>query len=800
VPSETLIACPECGAVVAPDHLDSHLLKTHRSYQFRGIVRPLHDTLAALLSLVCSPWPDAEAWKALESIAVQECGPNVDTFLASSLTEALKRLEGEKRAAAVASTAAVMTPNSVRPGLLLPQLVASPESAARQLALTLLVQTPALLVGAPMSAMRPLLLDGTLAPELQTVLAAELVRVAKLDAREVIEALIADQPTGQAIDTLRRLEQRIGPHPAIGPIRVEIEQRVRLRCSRCGAELRRKEMIDHLWTNHALVLDGRRVRDPWEVLEDWIACYRQSGDAALLNRCRLLAQRLSPENGLTRVQRLFLTRGVIDLDARANLLAEAAQEQASLCPRCYALVPLPRPDPPAALSIAHGRLSGRGYRVEVSQAGVLPWLEIETPDTRPIRSPLRGPRLTRKGFVLLLMGPLVLGALGVALAPFDLGIPRVIPVLLLLLPAVGIYAWIRGKGAALPPNDQAVDHAWIDVASQMQGESFSPGDSAFLAGLARASLTYGRPVVRERVLERVLTATEQAVASGPATLHHLAALHGLAIADAVEGGADPVELMVGQLARCFEGKLPLAFGEQLLAGCRSDWRSRANLARLRVLLLDRAFEAGFEVANLLAAGQSAPIMGNMLGAADPGGLARLRLLWSLRPRQPWERCGECVTAFTLAESAEGGQVLGRYPDLLLYQAGTSLSGNRPGMPRRLEIIVCGRGVVVEDTLFTEPVRTLDVQTKRVAAGERHVLTLGEHRFVFRGDADEAARQVDQWFRYYFNEFVPQTAEVYRWRSPHVAAILRAWGTVPCPECRRPLVARAGDVGILMDGS
>jgi hypothetical protein len=798
VPSETLIACPECGAVVAPDQLDRHLLKTHRSYQFRGIVRPVHDTLAALLSLVCSPWPDAEAWRALESIAVHECGSNVDAFLATSLTEALKRLEGEKCDAAVASIAAVIARHSARTGLLLPRLAASPESMARRLAVTLMVQTPALLVGAPFSAMRPLLLDRTLALELQTVFAIELISVAKLDAREVTEALIADLPTGQAAGTLRQLEKRLGPHAVLGQIRAQVEERVRLRCSRCGAELGRKEMIDHLWTNHALVLDGRRARDPWEVIEDWIAYYRRSGDAGLLNRCRLLAQRLNPESGLARVQRLMLTRGVIDLDARANLLAEAAEKQASLCPRCYALVPLPRPDPPAELSIAHGRLSARGYRVEVSQAGLLPWLEIETPVSRPIRSPLPGPRLTRKGFVLLLMGPLVLAALLVALAPFDLGVPRVLPVLLLLLPAVGIYAWIRGKGAAMAANDQAVDHTWIDVTPLMHNDGFSLNESAVLAGLARASLTLGRPVVRERVLEQVLTATEQAVVSNPAALHHLAALHGLAIADAVEGGGDPVELLAAQLGRCFEGKLPLAFGEQLLAGCRSDWRTRANLARLRVLLLDRAFETGFEVANLLAAGQSAPILGNMLGTADPGGLARLRLLWSLRPRQPWDRCGECETAFTLAATVEGGAVLGRYPDLLLYQAGSSSSDHRPGMPRRLEIIICGRGIAVEDTLFTEPVRTIDVQTKRVAAGERHVLTLGEHRFVFRGDADEVVRQVDQWFRYYFNEFVAQTMEVYRWRSPHVAAILRAWGTVPCPECQRTLVARAGEVGIALE--
>ena len=102
-------------------------------------------------------------------------------------------------------------------------------------------------------------------------------------------------------------------------------------------------------------------------------------------------------------------------------------------------------------------------------------------------------------------------------------------------------------------------------------------------------------------------------------------------------GADPVPAVVQQLARCFQGRLPLAFAQQLLEDWAANWWSAGNLSRLRILLCDRAFEAGFEVRNLLDAGQSAPALGTVLDVERPDALAALRLLWSQRPSRPWDR-------------------------------------------------------------------------------------------------------------------------------------------------------------------
>jgi hypothetical protein len=54
--------------------------------------------------------------------------------------------------------------------------------------------------------------------------------------------------------------------------------------------------------------------------------------------------------------------------------------------------------------------------------------------------------------------------------------------------------------------------------------------------------------------------------------------------------------------------------------------------------------------------------------------------------------------------------------------------------------------------------------------------------------------MEQWFRYAFHEFLPRLPEVRGWQPPDRTTLLRAWGAVPCPECRRYLLARPGELG------
>ena len=181
------------------------------------------------------------------------------------------------------------------------------------------------------------------------------------------------------MERLRQFERLHGPSPALDALCAELEEQMRMSCPRCSVQLRRPEMIRHLWDEHRLILDSRRVREPWAVIEDWIIEYRATGDAGLLERCRLRGAQLDPEGGLHRVHRLLLRTGAADAEARRDLVAEARERHASLCPWCYVPAPQPRESPSLAINLRPGRLSAGGYEVETGAKGIWTTLEVRAP-------------------------------------------------------------------------------------------------------------------------------------------------------------------------------------------------------------------------------------------------------------------------------------------------------------------------------------------------------------------------------------------------------------------------------------
>jgi hypothetical protein len=807
-PSEVLrasVGCPECGAILPRAQLAAHLRQAHRVYQFAGERRSLEDTLIALLVSLCSPRPDPEAWATLEAIAREQYPGRAEAFLASSVSRALGRVSTPSRNAVLAAVADRMAAGPAGPGLL-PHLASDTDLTARHLALLLTARLAAPPKADPAPALLPALQDRRLPGDAQVAAAAALLRTTGKDgpaAEEVYEALVDGLRKGAAADRLRRLEEQVGPSPSLERICSRFEDRMRMSCPRCGTELRRRQMIRHLWDEHQLLLDGRRVREPWQLMEEWVEGYKRKTDPEALDRCRILAQRIDPDDGPFRVQRLFLARGIDDPDGRKALLGEADERRASLCPSCFAFVPVPEEVPVRPANVWHGRLSLNGYRVEVPEKGWLARLEVDAPSGRVYRGREPGRLLTRKGALFVLAGPFVVAALlmAVGLSPFPP--PQVVPVVVSLIIAlvVGIFVHHSWKDVA-PATDRAVDHAWARLAPRLHADGFSRPESAFAAGLALASMGRGHADVCAGPLSRMLAVTEKAAAPGAAPLEHLADLRGLEAANAAALGKDPVPLVVAQVGRCFEGRLPLAYAERLLRDRESDWWTRGNRERLRVLLLDRAFEAGFEVRNLVEAGRAAPSLGAALRTDDREGLARLRLLWSWRPRRPWEACGDCQTVFDAAAVRPPDPYLVRYRDLLFSTEIT--------LPRALgekedeveAILICGRGIVFRDAVFTAAPRKVEIvsrrQKERGKERKGFDLVVGEQRFRFRKDPDVVANRLERWFRFYFTDFLPQVPAVHGWRSPSVAASLRLRETVPCPECRRAVLTRVGQVGLSLD--
>jgi hypothetical protein len=724
----------------------------------------------------------------LAEIVREEQGPRADAFLAAAVGQALARLPEKLRGEALTAVADTLAPDPTS-SRLIPLLASAPEGPPRHLAIALANRRPPPLDNNALLALRSLLLDQRLGPELQMATTAILLRTTGKEgpgALDVLRAFVNGLSKTRSIEQLRQLEAALGPSAALTELRTELEDQVRMTCPRCNIELRRKEMIPHLWEQHRLVLDGRRVREPWSMIDDWLDEYRRTGNAELLDRCKAVAQGTDGEQGLLRVQRLFLSRGIPEAEALQTLLAEAAEHHSSLCPHCYALVPAPLETPVRPLNRWHGRLSAGGYRIEVTDRGMLSRVEVETPATAHAERQETEKHLTRQGAMILVSTPFVVFALIVACGLIESGMAPLWPVLILLAVAGGLALAVRSRWPVPPPpDDRALDHAWSHLVPRLHADGFSREDSAFVASLALSSTGLGHRRVREAPLKQMLTLTEKAVAAGKGPVEHLAALRRLAVNDAAQHH-DPVPLVAEQIGRCFEGKLPLGFAEQLLDQWQSDWWSRGNLLRLHMLLCDRAFEAGFEVGNLVEAGQVAPTLGAVLDTQDADWLARLRLLWSLRARRPWERCGDALTVFELAAEPDSGEVLQRWPDLLLYQTIAT---------PRAEFVICGRGVVFQDKLFREKPQNIQAIARRLQGGTGHELVIDGEVFRFKMDAEGLGWKLEEWIAVWKKQFAPDKVEaVHGWRSPAVTANLLAHETVPCPECRRPVLTRAGQVG------
>lgn len=795
MPDEPALLCPECSAPV--EHLEAHLRQAHKIYELRGARRSYDATVAVLLSSLLSSRHDPEAWDVLASLAREDHGDRAERFLASLLGGALGRLPQERRASAAESLGQVIAgAGAVQ---LIAVLAADAESLCRQVALCALASLPPPLLPFLVAPLRGLLLDRRLPSEQQLAAAAVLMRAAVPDsplAAEVLETLITGLPKPRAIERLRQLQQLTGATPAIEALCDQIEEKARMTCPRCGAQHRKPDMVQHLWQNHRLVLDGRRVRDPWGVVEEWIDAYKARKDPALLERCHTAASRIDPDRGPSRLRRLLLARGINDPQARQALLEEAQRTQVSLCPYCFADVPLPPQAPPYQVNVYRGRISARGYRVELSDPALRSHLEIETPSGVVLSGTEPGRHWSARAIASLLAAPLVVLALILSVGPMRDYAPLV-PVLLLL--ALAFAAWRLGRWLGTPSapiEARARAFTWSILVPRLHEGGFRLEDSCFLAGLAELSRGRRGAAQRATLLPRLVQMTTKAVTESLAPPSHLARIYRLQIEDAAYSGSDPVPLVAQALGRCLDGRLPMEFASALVEGWDSDWWTRGSEARLRVLFCERAFAEGFEVRDLLELARRVPLLGRVLASSRPEALAGLRLVWAWRDERPWRRCGKCLTAFEVAAGPQYGRSLGRQPDLLLLQEEPTwpLLGHREDEPEPVRIALSPRGLLLQEVLFTADPLLID-QINRPGGTE---ITMGDHRFRARGRLPDLAPRLKEWFRYAFDDFLRRLRQPLDWEASDRMAIPRALGAKPCPSCERHLLPQAGAFGAALD--
>jgi hypothetical protein len=737
----------------------------------------------------------ATSWKALEPLLVGRDGAPLPPPVIERFRAAARADTQAERARAMGALAEAVRP---RPdaAAVVAHLANSDDPFARRLALEIAARLPAPLPAPLPATLAPLLRD-RLPGHLKLAAVSAVLRSAGASdpvAKQALRAFVHGLGPAKALERLDELRRRVAGSDALEKMYDQMDASVPMVCPRCRARMTRPEMVKHLWQEHRLIIDRDRVREPWKVVRDWVGEYARAGRAEMLDRCCELAQQLDPEAGLDRVHRMLLVAGVDDAEARASVFEQAKRRQATICPHCYALVPGPPDGEASALPVGRGRLACQGYSVTLAERGAVSRLTVTTPHATAYDGPEPGRYFTWPGVQTLVTAPLVTAALALAVGS-NLSAPLVLLLVVVTLLVAAVLdlrlriAWRRNAD----PTDRAIDHAWTFLVPPLVAADPPPEGQAFLASLALASLGRGRPENRERLLDhavrRARAASRECCIPG-----ELLALARLQLSDARQRNADPVALLAEHVGACLAGELPLRFGEMLLASEEATSLNRGERARLRVLLAGRAFEAGLGVWDLQELGLVVPTLGTIINTDDVRQLARLRLVWRLKPERPWAACGPAATAFDIARyPVIGGQYLVKRPDLLLFQPSADETGEGGPAP---PVLVCADGLGFRDALVSEPDEGITVKPRAGWQGSGHELLFGSARFVYRGDPSGVARRLKAWKRYYFEELLPQAEAAIEERTPGPLEGLLAQKLATCPECGNDLVRRTGALGLI----
>lgn len=801
--------CPVCEQSLVNGALRTHLHQFHQLYIFDNQARAYNDTIAECLQSLCRSPSSEEAWIVLVELAEQFQQQRADYFLANSLTTILSRLSTRRARNIVPDISGSIAEQPLRPEFV-HTLSQSSERAARHLALLLMAHDPNSEAAANLDDWERLMLDRDIPSRSQIASLASLLRERGIDAKQrqrLVQAIIANRKPQRSLGILQKLEQITGPRPEIDSVKPSLQEQVSSPCPRCGIELSREQMIDHLWKEHRVLLQGQKIREPWGLMEEWFRAGNGRISSSLLRRCKQMAQVLDPEYGMTRLHRLLLSSGIASHEARRNLTADAQEQQATLCPHCYGLTTVPEPELCLPLNYYQGRLSGGGYCVELNEhQGVTTSLEMSLPDGEVHHGPGPDSQLTVHGAILVAAGPFAILALLFALELIPLSVSPAILVLLTLL--LGFFAslivWGRWQSKR-PVFERVIDLAWQRFVPMVLDEEFHLSHSEFLARLAVSSHDHGSPPLRISSLARVLPFLEKQVREHPKVASHLSAVQRLLVNDAVRSeNYDPVPLVAKELARCLEGKMPLAYGEALLFEWKTDWWTAGHLARLKVQICDAAFEAGYEVKYLMELGQSYPAFGAVLEIDNPTHLALLRLIWTLRRTSPWEdQAGPARDVFDVAEEPEFDELFEQFPDLLLWSMDRHfhVAVIRRGAANRdepLELCIVSRGLAIQGVLFELIPREISYMSRKLVTQRGYEVSMEDSRFHFREEPSELLRDLDRWFRYVFRDLLTSSEQVFRWESPDRAAQLRSRGALLCRECRRPMLPRKGKIASNVD--
>ena len=574
----------------------------------------------------------------------------------------------------------------------------------------------------------PLLADPHLPVAFRLAAAARLLRLVPdrpRPVRRIARALTRGLTPSRALERLRQLQHQVEKCEALDAFINQREERVRLACPRCGIKLPRMEMVKHLWHEHGLSLEQGKVRAAARQIDDLRERHRTTRDSESLDRVVALTG--------TAGIRQWLAADEAPAEEIEPLLTRAREHGAGLCPGCFTELPaavLPLPDP---LLLTNGRLAGDGYAVAVGGNAWLDMVRITTPGTT-----------TSVGEVSL--APRALATLAAT------GILAVVLLIARSLPfaaggitlALIVYLVVRGmRSLADSLEDRAVDAAWVRFAPRLADR---PQTARFLTRLCLASADWGDPEVRARVLNTIIERAAGKADESDAELQLLAAARVLQVEDLSRYGRDGVAGIAALAAEGLKGTLPADYAE-LVVGCYLGRpRDPGSLARLRVLLIGAAFDAGLAPRDLLDIWAGAPNLRRAMVVEPTHRLGLLHGLWRTRLGKAWEAVGAAETVFDLARTAPptAARILARFPDLLL------LHHPEPVVEQQLgPVLICARGVAVEGYLTADP--DAEVQLRE----DGRELVFGRHRItVTRPLSADLTSLLTKWLAFRADVLVP----------------------------------------------
>jgi hypothetical protein len=585
--------------------------------------------------------------------------------------------------------------------------------------------------------------------------------------RRVARALTAGLAPVQIVERLRLLQNQIEKSRTLDELIETRERRIKLPCPRCRAQLARPRLIKHLWQRHRLVFDNGQFRPLLRVLDEYHQQHVASEDQETLDQVVALA---GPAG-----MRRWLAGEDPPVQDLVHFLTRAAENGEGLCPGCYGAIPAAALPTPAPLTLVNGRLTGEGFAVELRATNWFRTLVVTDPyEERPVVSSTFTPR----GSAAIAASVMLVFTLWLA--------PLVSYAVMGILLAMLIYFTVRLIQKRPVVNDgQLIDSAWTRLARRLADEEYA---TEFLTRLCLASQGQGRPERRAQIVQKISARAEERGKEWEEELQLLAAVRVLHLEDEAQNGRDLVAGVVSCAAHGFAGHYHATYAEYVVGAYLSRERDPGELARLRILLLSAAFDAGLVPRDLLDLWAGAPALKQAMSVEPTHRLGLLFGLWRSRNEKSWSEIGEANTVFDLARASAPGvaRILAKFPDVLLFHRPERAVEDLVG-----PVLICSRGVAVGGFITADP----DAEVRLLGGGR--TLLFGRHQIeVPRKLPLEFPALIRQWLEYRAEELLPYIDGYLSPGSGKVAPrILRPFCT-RCPICRSHSTVSPGCVGRL----